>query len=457
MVRPSDAPSEPRLPGGGFLFNVNLVFISTVAAYGLGFVTAVLMARALGDEGLGVTALYRNAVTLGFAFLSLGIATALVYYVARRDYEPRLAMEIGLTITALATILTAIGVLIAWLFFDDELSSDHVPYWLALVAIPAVIQFRIAESVLRAQARFGAMNLVEVSMPLSILVFLGATELLYGLTVERTIVAWTLALLPPIVFGYALLSPAHWPRRFGGGPLLWQATRFGVQGQLSNLIQLLNLRLDSYLVLLLVNSAGVGLYAVGVSLSEGMWFIANSVGVVLLTDLTASDDAEAARMTPIVCRNTLLVTALAAVGAAIVAPVLVPAIFGSEYEDSVLPFIWLLPGTVAAAGTKILAAYVFSRGRPLINAQIGLVTLIVTVVGDLILIPAFEVSGAAAAASFAYGVSLALTALAYRRLSGGSVGDTLLPRRDDIALYVDGLRSLRGRLLPAGRSAGGPA
>ena len=72
MVRPSDAPSEPRLPGGGFLFNVNLVFISTVAAYGLGFVTAVLMARALGDEGLGVTALYRNAVTLGFAFLSLG-------------------------------------------------------------------------------------------------------------------------------------------------------------------------------------------------------------------------------------------------------------------------------------------------------------------------------------------------------------------------------------------------
>ena len=59
MVRPSDAPSEPSLPGGGFLFNVNLVFITTVIAYGLGFITAVLMARAHGDEGLGVTALAR--------------------------------------------------------------------------------------------------------------------------------------------------------------------------------------------------------------------------------------------------------------------------------------------------------------------------------------------------------------------------------------------------------------
>ena len=47
MVRPSDVPPEPSLPGGGFLFNVNLVFITTVIAYGLGFLTAVLMARAL--------------------------------------------------------------------------------------------------------------------------------------------------------------------------------------------------------------------------------------------------------------------------------------------------------------------------------------------------------------------------------------------------------------------------
>jgi O-antigen/teichoic acid export membrane protein len=455
MVRPSDAPSEPSLPGGGFLFNVNLVFITTVIAYGLGFLTAVLMARALGDEGLGVTALYRNAVTLGFAFLSLGIATALFYYVGRRDYAPRLAMEIGLTITVLATGLTAIGVVIGWAVFGEDFAGQDVPYWLLLIAIPAVIQFRIAESVLRAQGRFGAMNLVEVSLPLSILAFLGVTELIEGLTVTNTIVVWSLGLLPPVVLGYALLSPRDWPRRLAIGPVLREATTFGVQGQLSNLIQLLNLRLDSYLILLFVSSSGVGLYAVGVSLSEGMWFIANSVGVVLLTNLTASDDESAARMTPVVCRNTLLVTGLAAIGAAIVAPWLVPAIFGAEYEDSVLPFIWLLPGTVAAAGTKILAAYVFSRGKPLVNAQIGFVTLIVTVVGDMILIPIFEVPGAAAAASAAYIVSLVLTALAYRRLSGGSINDAVLPRRADVSLYVNGVRSLRGHLMPARGARGG--
>jgi O-antigen/teichoic acid export membrane protein len=442
MTWPSDSPAASR----GFLFNVNLVFIATVVASGLGFITAVVLARALGPEGRGVTALYQAAVSLGFAFLSLGIATSIFYYVGRRDVSGRQAMEAGLSVTLIATLITAIGVAIAAVAFGDDLTDQDVPYWLALVAIPALVQFRVAEAVLRAQGRFGKMNLLEVSLPLSILLCLGVTELVSGLTIHRAVVAWSLAFLPPVLLGYALLGPAAWPRRVAGRELLWQATRFGMQGQLGNLVQLLNYRLDSYLVLLLVNASGVGLYAVGVSLSEGMWLIANSVSVVLLTNLTAGDDENAARMTPIVCRNTLLVTAVASVCAAAVSPFAVPLIFGDAFDDAVLPFLWLLPGTVALAGTKILAAYVFSRGRPLINAQIALVTLLVTVVADLALIPPFEVAGAAAASSFAYGCSLALSAVAYRRLSGGSISDALLPRLSDMPYYKDGLHSVLWRL-----------
>jgi len=355
-------------------------------------------------------------------------------------------MEAGLSVTLLATALTAAGVAVAALAFGGDLADEDVPYRLALVAVPALVQFRAVEAVLRAQGRFGAMNLLEVSLPLSILGCLAAVELLDGLTIHRAVVAWSLAFVPPVVFGYALLGTAHWPRRLAGRDLLWQAASFGMQGQLSNLIQLLNYRLDSYLVLLLVNAGGVGLYAVGVSLSEGMWLIANSVSVVLLTNLTAGDEENAARMTPIVCRNTLLVTAAGAIVAAALSPFIVPLIFGDEFDDAVLPFLWLLPGTVALAGTKILAAYVFSRGRPLINAQIAFVTLAVTVVADLLLIPSFEVAGAAAASSFAYCCSLTLSLIAYRRLSGGAISDALLPRLSDTSYYRDGLRSILGRL-----------
>jgi hypothetical protein len=92
----------------------------------------------------------------------------------------------------------------------------------------------------------------------------------------------------------------------------------------------------------------------------------------------------------------------------------------------------------------------------LINAQVGLAVLAVTIAVDLLLIPPFGVPGAAAASSFAYGCGLALTAMAYRRLSGGSIAECLLPRWSDAPLYRDGARNLAGRLRPARDVRGAP-
>jgi O-antigen/teichoic acid export membrane protein len=119
---------------------------------------------------------------------------------------------------------------------------------------------------------------------------------------------------------------------------------------------LLNYRLDSFLVLAFVNAAGVGLYAVGVAVSESIWFVANAVSVVLLPRLTHAEAEDAARVTPVVCRNILLMSVAAAIGAAVLSPLLVKPIFGADFGPSVTAVYWLLPGTVALAGTKILAS-----------------------------------------------------------------------------------------------------
>jgi O-antigen/teichoic acid export membrane protein len=171
--------------------------------------------------------------------------------------------------------------------------------------------------------------------------------------------------------------------------------------------------------------------------------------VVLLTNITAGDAANAARMTPLVCRNTILVTAVGAAGAALIAGFWIPVVFGEAYEGSVAPYLWLLPGTVAFSGAKVLAAYVFSRGRPIINAWIALATMAVSVPATVLLTHLFAVPGAAAGTSLGYCVNLALSALAYRVLSGCPVSEALLPKMADAGIYIDGARSalrrLRGR------------
>ena len=430
---------------GRFLLTVNFVFMSTVMAYGLGFLAVILISRELGTEGRGITALYQSAVNLSFVVLSLGIGSAVVYFVSRGDLTGRAATEAGLSMTLFALALTSTGVGIGGLISGDGFNYDGVPFWLAIIAVPALLQFQLFETLLRGLGRFGAMNLLNVSLPVSVLTSLVAVELITGLTIRNAVYAWSFAFLPPVLIGYAIAGTAVWPRGIMGPRRLRPLLIFGAQSQAGNLIQLLNYRLDAYIILILTNATGVGLYATGVSLSEGLWFFANSAAVVLLTNLTAGDEEYVSRMTPLVCRSTLLITAVAAVGAAAVSPVVVPLVFGEAFDEAVVPFLFLLPGTVALAAGKILSAYVFSRGRPAINAWIAVVTLVVTVVADLILIPIFDVTGAAIGASIAYCVSLTLTALAYRHLSGASILQALLPRPSDAGIALDAVRGIAGR------------
>lgn len=447
MQPADDQPAVTRVrPAAGFLLNVNFVFISTVVGYFLAFFYLVALARALGPEGRGLMALFQTGVNLGFAFLGLGIASSVLYFVSRNDHTPRDSLECGLVVTLGATAATALLVFVVVPLFGDALRADEMPYASALIAVPALIQSHVVAGVLRSHNRFLALSIVNTMQPLSVVVGLIAVDVFSTLTIERAIYLWSLALLPAVVIGYALIGVKSWPRRLPTLSTLIPPVRFGIQSQLGNLVQLLNYRLDTYIVLFFVNTSGVGLYAVGVSLSEGMWFIANSVAVVLLTNLTAGDDDNAARMTPVICRNTLLVTALAAIPAAIVSPVFIPAVFGSEFDAAVVPFLLLLPGTIAQAGTKILATYVFSRGRPIVNAQISLIMLVLGLGLDVVLIPLVGVAGASIASTIAYGAGLAMTVVAYRRMSGLPIADVLLPKREDVSLYRNAFVAALGRL-----------
>ncbi|HXH22673.1 MAG TPA: oligosaccharide flippase family protein [Dehalococcoidia bacterium] len=438
---------EPEHPlAGRFLLHINLVFVAALASNTLGFFVAILLARALGPEGRGTAALYQAAVSLGFAFLNLGVSAAGFYYVARNEFSLRQATEAGFSISLFAAGVSAVGVGVTALFFDGQVEGRDIPYALVIPTIPAVIQLRLAEGLLRAGGRFTAMNVLELALPLSMLSCLGAVELASGLTVSSAVWAWSLAYLPPLLLAYALLGPRSWPRRLASLSLLVKAVKFGGQGQITNLIQLLNYRLDVFLILVFVNTGGVGLYTVASSQTEGLWIIANSVAIVLLTSITPADDARAADATPVVCRNTMLVTGVGAAGAALIAWLWIPVVFGEAYRESVLPYLLLLPGTVAIAGAKILGSYVFSRGRPIINAWIALATLLATIPTDIVLIHLFGVPGAALGTTLGYFLTLALSALAYRALSGRPILPALLPQPQDAALYGNAARAALRRL-----------
>lgn len=205
----------------------------------------------------------------------------------------------------------------------------------------------------------------------------------------------------------------------------------GLRGHAGNVVQTFNYRLDALLVQGFLGQAAVGLYQTGVLLAEMIWYLPNAVSAALLPQIAATGDSS---ITPRVARHTLLLTTLGAVGLALVAwPAL--SLLRPAYLGALAPMMILLVGVVALSLHKVVAGDLSGRGQPQYPSLTSAVALIVTLVANFLLIPRFGIVGAALASTLAYTTQTVLLLGIYRRISGVSWRDLLLPRRDDLTLY----------------------
>lgn len=447
---------------GSLIGNVNIVMLTYAADGALALATGALVARALGPDGRGAYGLFVVSAAFGQLLLGLGVGNAAIYYLNKGQLGVREALSAMHVITLAAAAVTAIVVaaLMPVSFtldaagWDATISlrgivSGGISPWLLIAAVPLLLYMNLLRLLLQAQNRFIDLGVATVGQQAALLALVAVAFAAGDPSPARIVVYLMIASGAAAVYallriGVANIDPARIVR-----PRIETLRRlagFGVQGEAGNVLQALNYRLDQYILRGFESLAAVGIYAVAASMTESVFILANAVALVLMPRLTSAGADDAARMAPVAARNTMLIAAGGSLALAVIAPLLLPAVFGDAFDGSVRPLWWLLPGAVALTGSKVLTSYIFSQGRPLVNTMITLAALMVTLAADIALIPAFGASGAAAASSLAYTVHFCAALYAYRRISGRPALDAVLPRLADARLYADALRSMRDRL-----------
>jgi O-antigen/teichoic acid export membrane protein len=217
---------------------------------------------------------------------------------------------------------------------------------------------------------------------------------------------------------------------------------FGLRAWPGHLALFLNFRLDQLLMGFLATEAALGFYAVAVNASEVLILLPGALATALLPVISRSGVADRKDRVLRVFRSLAIVTPITIVVAALLGPVLLPAVFGSAYEDSIVPFLWLLPGALGFAAMAVFATALTGASSPGMASLGATISLVTGIVLDFALIPPFGATGAAAAASVAYLAGGAAAAWAYRVRDPFRLAE-LIPRGEDLAL----LRVLAGRLL----------
>jgi O-antigen/teichoic acid export membrane protein len=184
----------------------------------------------------------------------------------------------------------------------------------------------------------------------------------------------------------------------------------------------------------------VGLYAVGTSLAEIVWFITNAASIVLAPRVASAKPDEADRVTEAVARVVGLLTLVAAIALAVAAPLLVVLFFGVDFAESKWAVWLLLPGIVTFSVSRILSMYLLGRNKLKIDLLAAAVGLVVTLALDFLLIPRYGFRGAAIASSIAYTSAMLVNLVWVVRHSTITPASLLVARPDDVRMLWARLR-----------------
>ena len=412
--------------------------------------SAVVLTRAAGADGLGRYTLLSLIAYLSALAAGAGISWSAIHHVGSGKHAVgevvSTVLGVGLVSTVVAEAVVASVFTIAAHSYFREVTT--VQLGLTLLAISVLPLNTAASSLLLGTNRpalYASLNAIQFGSAFVIQLVLAAVG---ALSATSAIAGWCVGISLSLVIGLLQLN-RHAALRIGiRRSVLMDLAGFGFKGYLANIATFMNYRIDSLLLNGYLGVAAVGYYSVAVALAEATWYVSNATSLVMFPHVSSVSRTEADRLTPKVCRNTLLATAATAVVLALVARPLISVLFTPAMSPA-LPALWLLlPGVVALSAGKVIASYLSGIGKPGYATWISGANVLFTVGLDLLLIPTHGIEGAAVASSVVYITLTAVSIVVFIRESGRNFLETVIPQREDLADYARVFALLRPRPAP---------
>jgi O-antigen/teichoic acid export membrane protein len=174
-----------------------------------------------------------------------------------------------------------------------------------------------------------------------------------------------------------------------------QSFNYGFQNELSNFLQFLTSRLSFYFIVYYLSEASLGVFSVGVSISESIWHISRSISMVQYSKIIKEGNTQNVR-------NGIVTASIVSIAASLFCVVIIlllpQSVFTSIFTDecSALKQIILLlsPGVLFNSFSMVYGHYFAATGKMKILVFRSTLGVLLTVILSVILIPLWEMEGA---------------------------------------------------------------
>lgn len=429
MSDPSVAPEPPSLAKQ----SLHTLFFQSCGVLA-GLVTSIILARSLGPEGRGTIDVANQSIALAVLLGGLSLAPGLMRQSAQQGGLPRELVRFMAIVAVVAALLAAAACTlllpqaIHWGMLPTAAAQDvfwqvFIPASIllagwsgilrgGLIGLDRIAEVNRAEFALKACALggFAVLALAEVHEP-SAYAALGAT-------------------------GAALIL-LHFFLKLRGATTPaapdWRAVIpacLAIHGV--NLLHFITLRSDVFFVQAQHGAREVGIYTLAVSFGQFILIASGAVAQPLLVEISrpGADRRAAARATATALRWFWIVGGVGVAGLA-AGSLLIPLVFGREFDASVPALLLLLPGTIAFGSLNVATSFLFAQDMRRWNLVLAVNGALITVLGNLVLTPRFGAGGAAGTSSLAYCLTGALALWPVCKAAESSWHKLLVPGKSD--------------------------
>jgi O-antigen/teichoic acid export membrane protein len=417
------------------LKNILSTITTRVVVALLTLVIVIANAHYLGAEKVGTISLIILAIAILQLVSNLVGGGALVYLVPRAPLH-----AIFLPSCSWAIITSALGTfLLNILHLIPSGYAWHV-YFLALLLSLFTINFMV----LMGEERIRTYNIISLLQVVILFAFL--MFFFFGLK-KREVTAYLYALYISYIFAFLaslIMILSSFSKKVISGPVkvIRELVRIGSVMQTGNILQFFNYRLSYYFIEFFMNRAALGIYSVGIQLSETIWLIAKSIQLVQYTRISnEKDEKYAAKLTLDLVKISFILTLLSLAVIIILLHVFFSMIFKPEFRMVPVIMYTLAAGILTFSISINLSPYFSGMGKPIHNTISAAIGLFFTVVFCVVLIPRFGLIGAGLAATLSYIAATVYQFVVFIRKTKTGPADFLL-KKDDIMLVLNAIRSL---------------
>jgi O-antigen/teichoic acid export membrane protein len=429
----------------------SLINYSTqMAIFILSFISSIIIARMLGPEGKGIYSFVFIVPIITKTIINLGMNSSNVYFIGKRRF-PINRIVGNAFFYSIFSGTGAAALLIILVPFADEYFMHGTSNIFLYITIPTIPILLLIENIYyfllanRDMVELSSFRLVQPIIYIFALLFILLNHA--SLSVVEAIVANISGILAAVLLGsYFIIKKKYFTGLVLDGNIFKETITFGLKQHLGTVSQLLNYRVDMFIIAALLTPADLGLYTISVLIAETIWYLPTSIGQVLFAKIASVDEKVDDDFTPLVCRSVVFSTLVSCIFLFIVSDFLIPLFFTSMFLSSVMALKLLLPGIFFFSISKILAVDLTGRGFPQYFSFASAVALCATIVFDLLLIPRLGINGASLGSSISYFLGTIIIMYQFKKKSKVMLRDLLIIKLDDLSEYRRLVRYFIGRL-----------